>query len=90
MSKNIEVINMSGDSLERQTYSFWINDNLELLMHRFSIETRESKRHKFVTKQLWSFNNRRSNTIKERPIVSDSVKERAINIAKDMIKIVER
>ena len=57
MSRHIEVIDAAPTGVVRELWTFWLNDNVELVLNSYSCQQRATRRHKWVVvrgyNRLW-------------------------------------
>jgi hypothetical protein len=86
---SIEIVRQIND-LERTVWTFIILD-ATLILNHWSVQRRETKRHKFVSTPdtRWSRLDNRGNNVKERPTPPPSVVEEALVEARFQISYEE-
>ena len=72
MLDRISVTDSYGD-LGQKVWTFWFNDRDTLVLDTYKVQVRATKRHKWMTQDLWTRQFARDCTI-ERPAVPDWVK----------------
>ena len=76
MNNHFTYKEVSPDGLEQETWRFWLNDRLCLVLNYYERAERPTKRHGFKVLGKWdrlaSF--RRGNTLPEKPAVPDEVR----------------
>ncbi len=62
--------------LEQETWRFWLNDRLTLVLDYYERAERPTKRHGFRASDIWSrLSYERRSTISERPVAPDEVRK---------------
>ena len=66
---------VSPDGLEQETWRFWLNDRLCLVLDDYERAERPTKRHGFNAIDIWTrLSHSRRSTLSERPAVPDEVR----------------
>lgn len=73
---NFQII-VSIDDLNQDVYIFYVYD-LEIILWKYEKQYRQSKRHKWVTKNMYLKNNMRDSTIKQ-VVIPEEVKRQVIS-----------